>query len=219
MKTVIKERRLANIIDAAEDIFFEMGFAKANISDICKVAKCSRTTLYNHFDSKENIYLAVVKKSFKKFLSFFKELLPIESKALETVITLSKGYIVFSKKHPKHYQMVLDFHMILKSINNKNLQSQSFTLLSECRYFDEVQAIAKLPTSLLIEEIKKGQHDGSISARDSADVLFLNIWAYLIGVTNLANYSKTQNTISISGIKMKDWEKNTTSIIRSMLTV
>jgi len=126
---------------------------------------------------------------------------------LRKSIDLSWMLYYFLKKFPKHYQMILDFHMTLKSINNKNLQSKSLCLLLACTYFNEVQAIAKLPTILLIEEIKKGQKDRSIRSQDSADTLFLNIWAYLIGVTNLANYSQTQSTISISGLKMKGWEK------------
>lgn len=218
MKSLIKESRLTHIIDSAENIFFEKGFSKTAISDICKVANCSRTTLYSHFESKENIYLAVVNKSFKKFISYFNNLEIKENKGLNKLLRLAQGYIDFSKQFPKNYIMVLDFYIILKNISNKKLQSDTDVLLSKCSYFKEVKNNAELPSGFLIQIIKEGQKDGSINSEISANILFLNIWAYLIGSTNLFNFSSSRKKINILGVKMDEPERNTLFVIRKILT-
>lgn len=218
MKSVIKEKRLTHLIDSAELVFFEKGYAKASVSDICKIANCSRTTLYSHFDNKENIYLAVVNKSFKQFLNYFSKLKTQEGKGLDRILTYTKGYIDFSKQAPKNYQMILDFYAILKNNGAEALLSETYQLLTACSYFKIVQQNAKLPFELLLQEIKNGQKDSSIQRQISPQTLFLNIWAYLIGVTSLTSPSKQKQPINILGVEMEDWESNTLMVIKQMLS-
>ena len=56
--------------------------------------------------------------------------------------------------------------------------------------------------SWMVQEIKEGQKDGSIQSDASPQTLFLNLWAYLIWVTNLTNPSTQQAPINILGEKM-----------------
>lgn len=217
MKPLIKENRLLHIINCAEEVFFEKGFSKTNISDICKSANCSRTTLYSHFDSKENIYLAVVNKSFKKFINFFLEFDLKEGRGLEKMVRLAKGYINFSKKAPQNYALILDFYSTLKKLSNKKLQSDTDIILSKCSYFEPVKKKAELPSTFLIQIIKEGQKDGSINDKLSAEMLFLNVWAYLIGSSNLFNYSSQQN-FDILGVKMENLEENTLLVVGKILS-
>ncbi|MEL6255105.1 MAG: TetR/AcrR family transcriptional regulator, partial [Bacteroidota bacterium] len=74
MKAVIKEGRADHFIQHAQEVFFNKGYARTTISDICKKADCSRTTLYSYFESKENLYLAVIERAFRKFLAYFGKL-------------------------------------------------------------------------------------------------------------------------------------------------
>ncbi|MEM6321679.1 MAG: TetR/AcrR family transcriptional regulator [Bacteroidota bacterium] len=215
MKSTIKEQRLAHIIDSAEEVFFEKGFSKTSISDICKVASCSRTTLYSYFENKENIYLAVVNKSFQQFLKHFFDLKISSGTGLQRILALAQGYLDFSKQSPKEYQMVLDFYTILKNSQDKVLQSESYALLQKCTYFTIVQENAQLPLQQMIHVIEYGQKDGSIRNNTAAESLFFNIWAYLIGVTNLSN---NRNTIRILGVQMQDWEDNTLLTIEQLLS-
>ncbi len=45
---------------AAKDVFLEVGFTRASMDSIAARAHTSKRTLYAHFESKENLYLAVV---------------------------------------------------------------------------------------------------------------------------------------------------------------
>ena len=164
MKPIIRAKRQANLIDQAENIFFERGYSKTSISDICKEVQCSRTTLYAYFESKENIYLAVVNKSFEQFKQHFNTLEISEKQGLVRVEKLVLGYLDFARQWPRQYQMILDFHMILRKIHDTELQVSEFALLAQCSYFDEVKKNAQLPLKLMIKEINGGQTDGSINS-------------------------------------------------------
>src|SRR3974390_2500442 len=50
-----------HILFTAKDVFLELGFERASMDVIAERAKTSKRTLYAHFESKEKLYLAVVK--------------------------------------------------------------------------------------------------------------------------------------------------------------
>src|SRR5262245_15778279 len=60
------ERR-AQLIDVAEQAFLEMGYGAASMDDIASRAGMSKKTLYQLFDTKENLFGAVIEA---RMLSF-----------------------------------------------------------------------------------------------------------------------------------------------------
>lgn len=59
-----KESRPAELMDAALDLFVEKGFAATRLDDVAKRAGVSKGTLYLYFDSKEDLFKAVVREGF-----------------------------------------------------------------------------------------------------------------------------------------------------------
>ena len=49
-----------HILYAAKTVFLEMGFERASMDVIAARAQTSKRTLYAHFESKENLYLAII---------------------------------------------------------------------------------------------------------------------------------------------------------------
>src|SRR5262245_40274244 len=56
-----KENRPAELLDAALNEFFEKGFAAARLEDIAARAGVSKGTIYLYFDSKEDVFEALVR--------------------------------------------------------------------------------------------------------------------------------------------------------------
>jgi AcrR family transcriptional regulator len=56
-----KTARPAEIIDAAFDVFAETGYAAAKLEEIARRAGVSKAALYLYFETKENLFRAVVK--------------------------------------------------------------------------------------------------------------------------------------------------------------
>ena len=56
-----KEARPGEILDAALDLFVERGFAATRLDDVAQRAGVSKGTVYLYFDSKEDLFKAVVR--------------------------------------------------------------------------------------------------------------------------------------------------------------
>jgi len=52
--------RRAQILDVAKDVFANQGYRSANIADICAAARIGRGTLYQYFDNKQDVLLALM---------------------------------------------------------------------------------------------------------------------------------------------------------------
>ena len=61
----LKDRKRQDILDAALVEFGEIGFAAARINRIAELASVSKRTLYNHFESKEALFEAIIDKLIK----------------------------------------------------------------------------------------------------------------------------------------------------------
>ncbi len=55
-----KSKKRAAIISGAEDIFISMGYKQASMDKIAEKAGISKKTVYNHFQSKENLFEVIV---------------------------------------------------------------------------------------------------------------------------------------------------------------
>jgi TetR/AcrR family fatty acid metabolism transcriptional regulator len=59
-KSQMAEARRAQILDAAVTVFAEKGFHRATTKEVAKVAGVSPGTIYNYFDSKEDLLVGIV---------------------------------------------------------------------------------------------------------------------------------------------------------------
>lgn len=67
----IREKRRAEILDAAFHIFSENGYHNASVSQIAKRAKVSKGLMYNYFDSKEEVLRAIMHQLLEDIYAYF----------------------------------------------------------------------------------------------------------------------------------------------------
>lgn len=74
-----RERRLEHtrslLLDAAEDVFAEKGFAPATLDDIAHVAGYTKGAIYKHFTTKEDLFLAVSDRYWRRYFDNFAEVM------------------------------------------------------------------------------------------------------------------------------------------------
>ncbi|MBP8309195.1 MAG: helix-turn-helix transcriptional regulator, partial [Burkholderiaceae bacterium] len=66
-----KESRPAELIAAALDLFVERGFAATRLDEVAARAGVSKGTLYLYFESKEDLFKAVIRETIVPLLSDF----------------------------------------------------------------------------------------------------------------------------------------------------
>jgi len=64
----------ARIIQAAADIMYQKGIARATTKEIARRAGCSEGNLYNHFGTKEEIFLAILHEQLPEFVPLLAKL-------------------------------------------------------------------------------------------------------------------------------------------------
>lgn len=67
------EKLRDHILWTAKATFLELGFERASMDEVATRAETSKRTLYAHFESKENLFLAVVELSRELFLDRMRE--------------------------------------------------------------------------------------------------------------------------------------------------
>lgn len=76
----------AKIIDAAVELFDEIGFAATGLGDIIDRAEITKGALYYHFDSKETLAAAIIEEGTNRVIGAFREISASSSPALENMI-------------------------------------------------------------------------------------------------------------------------------------
>lgn len=60
MPRTSSERTRRQILDAAYESFYRRGFGRSSVDEIAAMAKVTKRTLYNHFESKDSLLAAVL---------------------------------------------------------------------------------------------------------------------------------------------------------------
>ncbi len=67
--------RKEEIIDACEKLFRTMSFSEITMKDIAQVTTFTRTSIYNYFETKEEIFLALFEREYRRWISDLESLL------------------------------------------------------------------------------------------------------------------------------------------------
>ena len=93
------------ILDSAKDIFFRDGFMAANLDEVAEKASVAKGTLYRHFESKADLYVAVLAENGKVFTDKIAQAPADSSSAVEQVRSISKFYLSHWTEHPEYFQI------------------------------------------------------------------------------------------------------------------
>lgn len=82
-----RERRLEHtrslLLDAAENVFGEKGFTAATLDDIAYAAGYTKGAIYKHFATKEDLFLAVSDRYWRRYFDNFAEVMSAASQVGE----------------------------------------------------------------------------------------------------------------------------------------
>lgn len=109
-----RERTRNLLLDAAKDVFAKKGFEGASLDEIADAAGYTRGAIYKHFDSKEELFLAVNKRFNEGFLAEFVETMdpstPIEDLDLAS---LAKRWHAMQSSDPHDFALGVEFNLFV----------------------------------------------------------------------------------------------------------
>lgn len=99
----VRERQL---LDAALRLFAERGFAGTSISDIAAAAAVTRPVIYDHFGSKEGVYLACLRRARAELDRELLSAGAVEAEPLERIASTIDAYFAFVERHGDEWEVL-----------------------------------------------------------------------------------------------------------------
>jgi AcrR family transcriptional regulator len=166
-----KIQRRNVIVDAAERVFFKEGIEKASMDQVASEAELSKGTLYLYFKSKEELHRAIVVRGFIALKRKLKEAANSAENGLESVKAISKAYISFSKEHIGYFDAILYYQ-------NDQFDKRNMGSPHSVESLEGGNAVI----SVLINSLKRGIEDGSITNLiNPVEVAFV-LWSQITGL-------------------------------------
>ena len=101
------EATAERILDAAETLFAEGGFAGTTLRDVASKVGLRNPSLYNHFDSKEALYAAVLARGIGPVLDALTEVLEAGPEAYEHSSQIIVRVMDLLSEHPRLPRLIL----------------------------------------------------------------------------------------------------------------
>ncbi len=157
------------ILEAARDVFFRDGFMQANLDEVAEKAGVAKGTLYRYFESKAELYVAVLAHNGAIFEEKMRETLDDSLPVPEQVRRTSRFYF-------DHYVGNRDYFQIFWAIENQPVIGDLPQPV-----VDEVSRLWERCLTIFAGTIERGVQDGSFRGCDSWEVANL-LWTVANGL-------------------------------------
>src|SRR5258708_5148200 len=100
-----REEVRRKILDAAHELFASEGYDRVTMRRVAETIEYSTTTIYNHFEDKDDLVSALCEEDFSKLLALFEEQTP-PADPVEWIRQLGRAYATFGLQNPNHYRFM-----------------------------------------------------------------------------------------------------------------
>lgn len=175
-----KAIKKATFLDAAERLFTEKGFENTSVDEVTREAGLSKRTLYQYFQSKEDLFYAVALKGAQLLVAASEEAIHQGKNALETIRLINLAHLQFYMQHPG----------LFKVLNN---QPANYENCMSSPHYQEIARIDTIRFSYLAEIVGAAEQDGSLNpALDKGRAVF---FAFFAAFSLLYAFSSTGESV------------------------
>jgi TetR/AcrR family transcriptional regulator len=116
-----KETKLREqiIFEAAEKLFLAKGYESTTMDEIAAISEFSKGTLYNYFNSKDELYLAIGVKAYELIVDYTKKYTKNEEPGIKQLMEIGYAYYEFSKNFPAYATIFHDIAVKIPDISSK----------------------------------------------------------------------------------------------------
>ena len=157
-----RQQRRRAIIDVAEKAFTREGYERAMVDKIALEAGYTKATIYNYFESKDDLFMAVASRAFEHLYRIMEDTLS-RPDAVYELRSLGDAYLAFATQYPKHAGMMDSgqLSVAFSGIVRKESTKQSLTE-SEDELRQHQLKIEKLMTNVITQTMEKSGVQGKV---------------------------------------------------------
>ncbi len=159
-----KERRRAEILDAAEVLYAKKGWDALTVDQVARSARLSRALVYVYFRDKEDLLFAIGERAMRLLRDRFMAAIAVPARGMDQVDAIGRAYMGYAHEFPHYFDFCTRFQ-------SHSMSAGSSTNEGAC------QAAGDQAIGTVVQAIETGIRDGSIRA-DVGDpmLLALTLW-------------------------------------------
>jgi TetR/AcrR family transcriptional regulator len=197
-----KERRRAEILDAAEALYAKTGWDALTVDQVARSARLSRALVYVYYRDKEELLFAIGERAMALLRDRFEEAAAGHALGLDKVEAIGRAYMGYAYEFPHYFDFCTRFQAHSVAVDPGSHEGA-------CRITgDEVKGV-------VVRAIEAGIADGSIRPDIGQPVLFaMTLWAFTHGIIQLAMAKASD--LARFGIAVPDMSNYAFGLIRTV---
>jgi AcrR family transcriptional regulator len=197
-----KERRRAEILDAAEALYAEKGWDALTVDQVARSARLSRALVYVYFRDKEELLFAIGERAMGLLRDRFVAAAAKHAAGMEQVAAIGQAYMAYANEFPHYFDFCSRFHA-------HSVATDPGSHEGACR------AAGDEAIGVVVRAIEEGIKDGSIRPDVGEPVLLaMTLWAFTHGVIQLAMAKGSD--LERFGIAIPDFGAYALGLIRAL---
>lgn len=174
-----QELRKKRIVDMAEAVFFEKGFAGTTLPAIAGAAGYNKRTLYLYFKDKQDIFLAVVLRGLEGLRGSLKKSLAADLPTGSGLRKLAAAFFDFSIHHPEYLDLIMVYESRYFIYYGKDASGLPDSHLARCQQVSDEMA------RMVTAAIEAGMAGGRVKSDLTPRQLMLILWGQVFGVMKI----------------------------------
>lgn len=169
-----KERRRAEIVDAAEAAGREVGLDALTMDDVARRARLSRALLYVYFQDRTDLMFGLAERAMGMLHGRFVEAAERHRTGLEQVVAMGRAYVAFSQEFPVLFDALARCELQSPDPNEGSPTEQACMAGGDRLHHT------------LVTSIEAGIRDGSMRADVGSPMLMsVTLWGFMHGIIQL----------------------------------
>lgn len=168
-----KDRRRAEIVDAAEELYRELGWDAVTMDSVARRARLSRALVYVYFKDKSDLHFAIATRAMEMLHQRFTEAHERERIGADKVLAMGRAYIAFGQEFPHYFDACarLELHKPSEPTPQEQLCLEASGLVH----------------TVVVDALRTGQSDASIRKDlGDLDVMARVLWGFAHGLIQIA---------------------------------
>jgi AcrR family transcriptional regulator len=161
--------RREEILEAALREFAMAGYGATKVSDIARAGGLSQGLLYNYFDSKDAVYVALVRRGFSRLIEATRQLVAMEVSAGEKIALALELLLAEGEGSERFAHNIL---LLAEAAISLRVPADARAVVEESR---------EVPYALMAEVFRAAQLEGVVREGDPDDLAVL-FWSMIRGL-------------------------------------
>jgi len=200
-----KERRRDEIVEAAVELYRELGWDAVTMDSVARRARLSRALVYVYFKDKQDLHLAIAARALEMLRQRFTEATARARTGMDKVEACGRAYMAFAQEFPHFFDACARLESKVADGTEPSPQAESCI---EC---------GKRVHDVVVEALATGQSDGTIrSDIGELEVVSRVLWGFMHGLIQIA-ITKGE-PLAQQGISVQQLSQTALGLIRNGLT-